>query len=205
MLKPTNGYQWCPPKNNSAQRSHVQARSRGAFYEINHGHVRSTQEWIKERKQHFNETATIKHIAQGLMQCAYDQFTCPFLELGCLYDPHNFSPVMPWEVMEWNICTAAPAFWQTMPTTTSRKERFKRLNWILLRQRWQNSTRAHTHMWCFQLHNELVVSPPQAKTCFYRWGSYGIIMLRKMDWSEATNQSPLFLSLFRVNYKPSIP
>ena len=92
-------------------------------------------------------------------------------------------------------CTAAPAFWQTMPTTTSRKEWFKRLNWILLCQRWQNSTRTHTHV-VFSISQWASGFTPPAKACFYRWGSYGIIMLRKMGWSEVTNQSPLFWSYF---------
>ena len=135
----------------------------------------------KGKNQHFNETATIKHIAQGLMHCAYDQFTCPFLELGCLTCLIHTISHPRCHGRSWNGIFARPhphSDRQCRQQLPGKNGLSGSIGFFFASG--GKTARAHTHTWCFQLHNELVVSPPRRKhvfivgdhmgsSCYVRW------------------------------------
>ena len=111
-----------------------------------------------------------------------------------MLDPHNYSPAMPWEVMEWNIARPHPHSDRQCRQQLPGKNGLSGSIGFFFASGGKTA-RAHTHV-VFSISQWASGFTPPAKACFYRWGSYGIIMLRKMGWSEVTNQSPLFWSYF---------
>lgn len=96
-----------------------------------------------------------------------------------MLDPHNYSPAMPWEVMEWNIARPHPHSDRQCRQQLPGKNGLSGSIGFFFASGGKTA-RAHTHMWCFQFHNELVVSPPRRKhvfivgdhmgsSCYVRW------------------------------------